>query len=191
MLELLAKKTKKLKSMERKKLSMDQLHRISVQEFKDSEKTPIVLVLDNIRSMSNIGSMFRTADAFHLEGLFLCGITAQPPHREINKTALGATESVDWQYSSTTIDCVRRLKQENYKIIAVEQTENSIFLQDYRGGKERIALVFGNEVEGVDQEVIDMCDSVIEIPQFGTKHSFNVSVSCGIVLWEVVRQMKF
>lgn len=177
--------------MERKKLSMDQLHRISVQEFKDSEKTPIVLVLDNIRSMSNIGSMFRTADAFHLEGLFLCGITAQPPHREINKTALGATESVDWQYSPTTIDCVRRLKQENYKIIAVEQTENSIFLQDYRGGKERIALVFGNEVEGVDQEVIDMCDSVIEIPQFGTKHSFNVSVSCGIVLWEVVRQMKF
>ncbi len=177
--------------MERKKLSMEQLHRISVQEFKTSEKTPIVLVLDNIRSMSNIGSMFRTADAFHLECIYLCGITAQPPHREINKTALGATESVDWQYIPSTIDCVEKLKQENYKIIAVEQTENSILLQNYKEENNHIALIFGNEVEGVDQKVIDLCDNVIEIPQFGTKHSFNVSVSCGIVLWEVVKQIKF
>lgn len=176
--------------MERKKLSMEQLNRISVEQYKSSEKTPIVLILDNIRSMSNIGSMFRTADAFRLEGLYLCGITATPPHREINKTALGATESVSWQYCTSTIDCVKDLKAKGYQMIALEQTQNSIMLQDFKVEQTPIALILGNEVEGVNQEAIDLSDNVIEIPQIGTKHSFNVSVSCGITLWEIFKQIK-
>ncbi|MBR1775344.1 MAG: RNA methyltransferase [Bacteroidales bacterium] len=176
--------------MERNKLSMEQLHRISVEEFKKAEKTPIVIVLDNIRSMSNIGSMFRTADAFRLNGICLCGITAKPPHREINKTALGATDSVDWQYFSSTIECIEFLRKKGYSIISLEQTENSVMLQDFKISSLPIALVVGNEVEGVQQEVINLSDDVIEIPQSGTKHSFNVSVSCGITLWEIVKQIK-
>lgn len=176
--------------MERKKLSMEQLNRISVEQYKFSEKTPIVLILDNVRSMSNIGSMFRTADAFRLDGLYLCGITATPPHREINKTALGATESVDWYYVQSTADCVRDLKAKGYQIISLEQTENSVMLQDFKVESTPIALIFGNEVEGVNQNVIDLSDTVIEIPQIGTKHSFNVSVSCGITLWEIFKQIK-
>lgn len=170
---------------------MEQLGRISVEEFKKGEKIPIVLILDNIRSMSNIGSIFRTADAFRLEKIFLCGITATPPHREINKTALGATESVNWQHMKSSIECVKMLCEKNFKIFALEQTENSIMLQDFKICKTPIAIVLGNEVDGVNQEVIDLCDNVIEIPQFGTKHSFNVSVSCGITLWEIVRQIKY
>ncbi|MBR1627538.1 MAG: RNA methyltransferase [Bacteroidales bacterium] len=177
--------------MERTKLTMEQLGRISVAEFKRETKTPIVLVLDNIRSMSNIGSMFRTADAFRLEGMFLCGITAVPPHREINKTALGATQSVDWKYKESTVECVKLLKEQGYQVFSLEQTENSNMLQNFRFNGNKTAIVLGNEVDGVQQEVIDLCDEVIEIPQFGTKHSFNVSVSCGIVLWEMVRQLKF
>lgn len=176
--------------MERNKLSMEQLHRISVEEFKKAEKTPIVIVLDNIRSMSNIGSMFRTADAFRLNGICLCGITAKPPHREINKTALGATDSVNWQYFSSTIECIEFLRKKGYSIISLEQTENSVMLQDFKISSLPIALVVGNEVEGVQQEVINLSDDVIEIPQSGTKHSFNVSVSCGITLWEIVKQIK-
>ena len=177
--------------MERKKLSAEEMGRISVEDFKKSGKTPVVLVLDNIRSMSNIGSMFRTADAFRLEKMFLCGITAVPPHREINKTALGATESVDWQYSPSTADCIRSLKAQGYTVYALEQTENSVKLQEFALKQTPLALVADNEVEGVQQEVIDLCDNVIEIPQFGTKHSFNVSVSCGICLWEIIKQIKF
>ena len=177
--------------MERIKLTMEQLGRISVEEFKKEAKTPIVLVLDNIRSMSNIGSMFRTADAFRLERIFLCGITAVPPHREINKTALGATQSVDWQYKESTVDCVKSLKENGYQVFSLEQTENSVMLQDFKFSGNKTAIVLGNEVDGVQHEVIDVCDEVIEIPQFGTKHSFNVSVSCGIVLWEMIKQIKF
>ncbi|MBP3254507.1 MAG: RNA methyltransferase [Bacteroidales bacterium] len=171
------------------KLSMQQLGRMSVEEFKSSDKTPVVLVLDNIRSMSNIGSVFRTADAFRLEEIFLCGITATPPHREINKTALGATQSVKWQYAESTLECVNALKAQGYSVYALEQTENSIPLQNFAVNRLPLALVLGNEVEGVSQDVIDACGGVIEIPQFGTKHSFNVSVSCGIVLWETVKQI--
>lgn len=168
---------------------MEQLHRMSVEEFKKSDKTPLVIVLDNIRSMSNIGSVFRTADAFRLEGIYLCGITATPPHREINKTALGATDSVDWQYFSSTIECVEFLHKKGYYIISLEQTENSVMLQDFAIKMLPVAIVIGNEVEGVSQDVINKSDNVIEIPQFGTKHSLNVSVSCGITVWEIIKKI--
>ena len=177
--------------MDRDKLSMEQLGRISVEEYKRKEKTPIVLVLDNIRSMSNIGSIFRSADAFCLEKIYLCGITATPPHREINKTALGATDSVDWQYMESTYECVKTLKSKGYTIYSLEQTKNSIMLNDFKVSSIPMAIVVGNEVEGVEQQVIDFCDDVIEIPQFGTKHSLNVSVSCAVVVWEIVKQLKF
>lgn len=176
--------------MNHDKLSMQQLGRISVSEFKQADKTPIAIILDNIRSMNNIGSVFRTADAFCLQKVFLCGITAKPPHREINKTALGATESVDWQYYDNTIDCVKELQKQSYTIIALEQTQNSTMLQNFKINSLPLAIILGNEVEGVAQQVIDMCDDVIEIPQYGTKHSFNVSVSCGITLWELFKQIK-
>lgn len=176
--------------MNHDKLSMQQLGRISVSEFKQADKTPIAIILDNIRSMNNIGSVFRTADAFCLQKVFLCGITAKPPHREINKTALGATESVDWQYYDNTIDCVKELQKQSYTIIALEQTQNSTMLQNFKITNLPLAIILGNEVEGVAQQVIDMCDDVIEIPQYGTKHSFNVSVSCGITLWELFKQIK-
>ncbi len=177
--------------MNHDKLSMQQLNRISVEQFKQKTKTPIVLVLDNIRSMNNIGSIFRTSDAFCLQKLYLCGITAQPPHREINKTALGATQSVDWQYEPLTKECVKNLKAQDYQVYALEQTSQSIYLQDFKVSKTPIAIVLGNEVEGVEQEVVDLCDDVIEIPQIGTKHSLNVSVSCAIALWEICKQIIF
>lgn len=168
---------------------MDELGRKSVEEFKSSDKTPIVVVLDNIRSMHNVGSVFRTADAFLLESICLCGYTPQPPHRDIHKTALGATETVSWKYYPTTLGAIEYLKAEGYSVYAVEQTENSIVLQEFTKQKsvEKLAVVFGNEVEGVAQEVIAQCDGCIEIPQLGMKHSLNISVAAGIVLWEVVR----
>lgn len=177
--------------MDNKKLSMEELHRLSVQEFKNAEKTPIVVVLDNVRSMNNIGSIFRSCDGFGVEKLCLCGITATPPNREINKTALGATESVEWEYFTNTIDCIIFFKNKGYKIFCIEQTSNSTMLQNFDFPlKEHCLLVFGNEIEGVSQEIIDLADQVIEIPQFGTKHSLNVAVTCGIVLWDCVRKIR-
>lgn len=174
-----------------KKLQNEELNRISVEEFKTQDKTPIIVVLDNIRSLNNIGSVFRTADSFLLEAIYLCGITAQPPHRDIQKTALGATESVTWKHFETTNQAIEHLKQDNYKIASIEQTENSVMLNKYIVNKnEKLAIVFGNEVKGVEQEVINNSDVVIEIPQYGTKHSLNISVSAGIVIWELQKQYR-
>jgi len=161
-----------------------------VEEFRKSEKNPITLVLDNVRSMNNIGSVFRSCDAFRVQKLILCGITATPPHREIQKTALGATESVSWIYFPDTCNAVKSLKEEGFRIIAVEQTDNSILLNEFYPEKNRkMALVFGNEINGIDDNVLNLCDFFIEIPQFGTKHSINISVSAGIILWDVVTKM--
>lgn len=171
-----------------RKLSMDELGRKSLTEFKAAEKQPIMVILDNIRSMHNVGSVFRTADGFLLEGIVLCGFTPQPPHRDIQKTALGATESVDWWYVQNTLDAVIDLKSKGYKVYAIEQVQGSISLEKFSGmNNAPVALVFGNEVEGVATEVIAACDACIEIPQEGMKHSFNISVAAGIVLWEMVR----
>ena len=171
-----------------RKLSMDELNRKSVDEFKRSEKIPVIVVMDNIRSMHNVGSVFRTADAFLLEAIYLCGYTAQPPHRDINKTALGATETVTWKHFATTVEAVKELQSNDYKVYAIEQVESSISLENFSiTSDEKTAVVFGNEVEGVQQEVIAMCEGCIEIPQLGMKHSLNISVSAGIVLWEIVR----
>ena len=175
----------------REKLSMQQLGRISVDEYKSSEKSPLIIIADNVRSMHNVGSIFRTSDAFLVEKIYLCGITPTPPHREIQKTALGATESVDWQYAENTLEVVNQLKKEGWTILALEQTTNSVMLDELKIEKgEKIAIVLGNEVEGVNQEVINLCNKAVEIPQFGTKHSFNVSVSCGIMLWQVYLCLK-
>lgn len=175
----------------REKLSMEQLGRISVDEYKSSEKSPLIIIADNVRSMHNVGSIFRTSDAFLVEKIYLCGITPTPPHREIQKTALGATESVDWQYAENTLDVVNQLKKEGWTILALEQTTNSVMLDELKVEKgEKIAIVLGNEVDGVNQEVINLCHKAVEIPQFGTKHSFNVSVSCGIMLWQVYLCLK-
>jgi 23S rRNA (guanosine2251-2'-O)-methyltransferase len=168
-----------------RKLLNRELERKSVDEFRKTEKTPFIIVLDNVRSQSNVGSVFRTADAFLTEAIYLCGITPCPPHREIQKTALGATESVSWKYYSQTADAIRELIETGYTIIAVEQVEGSTELQDLKIEKgKKYALIFGHEVNGVDQEVVNMCDLCVEIPQFGTKHSFNIAISVGIVLWE-------
>ena len=175
----------------REKLSMEQLGRMSVEEFKTSDKFPFIIIADNIRSMSNIGSIFRTSDAFRVEKIYLCGITPCPPHREIQKTALGATESVDWEYVESTQTIVNQLKEQGWKILALEQTTNSVMLDELQIEKgEKIAIVLGNEVDGVEQEVIDSCHQSVEIPQFGTKHSFNVSVSAGIFLWQLYCLLK-
>jgi 23S rRNA (guanosine2251-2'-O)-methyltransferase len=172
-----------------RKLLNSELVRKSVGQYRLSEKSPIVIVLDNVRSQSNVGSIFRTADAFLTEAIYLCGITARPPHREIQKTALGATESVPWKYYASTAEAVSDLRSEGFKIIGVEQAEGSVELQDLLVKKgEKYALIFGHEVNGVSQEVVDHCDMCIEIPQFGTKHSFNVAISVGIVLWEMNRK---
>lgn len=169
-----------------RKLLNSELGRISVEEYKGAEKAPIVLVLDNIRSQHNIGSAFRTCDAFRVEKIFLCGICAVPPTAEIHKSALGAEFSVDWEYSAQTTGAVRKLKDEGYVIVSVEQTENSTMLQDFRMEDGRkYAFVFGNEVKGVQQEVVDESDLCLEIPQYGTKHSLNVSVSIGVILWGI------
>lgn len=169
------------------KLKNEELNRLSVEAFKSAEKQPVVLVLDNVRSLNNVGSAFRTADAFLIEEILLCGVTGTPPNKEIEKTALGATSSVAWQHFKTTAEALDYLKHKHYKVYAVEQAKNSIFLNKFSCPEEKIALVFGNEVYGVEQTVIDASDGVIEIPQIGTKHSFNISVSVGIVLWELLR----
>lgn len=169
---------------------MDELGRKSVAEFKEAEKNRVVVVLDNIRSMHNVGSVFRSADAFLVEGICLCGYTPQPPHRDIHKTALGATETIDWIHLPTTLDAVQQLKEKGYKVFALEQAEGSIPLDQFKATAHfPLAIVLGNEVEGVDAEVLKLCDGCIEIPQFGMKHSLNVSVAAGIVLWELVRRM--
>jgi len=167
---------------------MDELNRKSVGEFKGSVKIPVVVVLDNIRSMHNVGSVFRTADAFLLKAICLCGYTPQPPHRDIHKTALGATETVDWKYFSTAALAVRELRDAGFKIFAVEQVEKSIQLHDFSNTQyDKLAVIFGNEVNGVGEDVLKLCDGFIEIPQFGMKHSLNISVAAGIVSWEIVR----
>lgn len=172
-----------------RKLGMDELQRKSVNEFRESEKTPVVVVLDNIRSMHNVGSVFRTADAFLLEEICLCGFTPRPPHRDIHKTALGATETVKWRYFEDTASAVRALKEEGYVVYAVEQVEGSVMLQDLvEKVSGPVAVVFGNEVDGVGQEALGLCDGCIEIPQWGMKHSLNISIAAGIVLWEMVRR---
>jgi len=169
-----------------RKLLNKELGRKSIDQFRESEKSQFVIVLDNVRSHNNVGSVFRTADAFLTRRIYLCGITATPPHRDIQKTALGATESVEWIYFETTADAVKELKAKGYMIIAVEQAEGSVELQDFIPEKDgKYALVFGHEVNGVSQEVVDLSDLCVEIPQVGTKHSFNIAVSAGIVLWEV------
>ena len=170
------------------KLSMDALNRKTVEEFKRSEKTPVIAVLENIRSSYNVGSVFRTADAFLISGICLCGFTPQPPHRDIHKTALGATDSVDWLYYEHTVDAVLALKARGYKVLAIEQTEGSILLNEYVHSNTPTAFVFGNEVDGVADDVLQVCDGVIEIPQWGMKHSLNISVAAAVVLWEFVRK---
>jgi len=173
-----------------RKLTMNELNRLSIDEFKSAPKNPVVIVLDNIRSQHNIGSIFRTADAFRLESICLCGITATPPHREIHKTALGATESVAWKYYPSTTEAVTGLRTRGYRILAIEQTNDATLLTDYIPSlNEKIALVFGNEVNGIDQEVINQASDCIEIPQSGTKHSLNISVSVGIVLWDIFTKL--
>ncbi|MGY6520831.1 MAG: RNA methyltransferase [Mongoliitalea sp.] len=174
-----------------KKLSMDELNRLSVEEFKKVEKIPLVIILDNVRSLNNVGSAFRTSDAFLIEKIYLCGITGTPPHREIQKTALGATESVAWSYVENTLQAIEELKKEGYTICSVEQVDESIALHRFEvENSGRYALVFGNEVFGVDEAVIKSSDKVIEIPQLGTKHSLNISVSMGIVIWDFVSKLK-
>jgi 23S rRNA (guanosine2251-2'-O)-methyltransferase len=164
---------------------MDELQRMSVDAFKNADKTPIVVVLDNVRSMNNVGSVFRTADAFALEAIYLCGVSPQPPHRDINKTALGATETVSWYFTNTTLEAINLLRQEGFKIIGIEQAHNSIPLQQFNISKaEKYALILGNEVSGVADDVIQACDVILEIPQGGSKHSLNISVSAGIVAWQ-------
>ncbi len=174
-----------------KKLSMTDLNRISVSEFKSAEKLPVVVVLDNVRSLNNIGSIFRTSDAFRVQAVYLCGITGVPPHKEIHKTALGATESVAWRYFENTEMAVNELKNNKFLVFAVEQTSNSVMLQDICfENNEAIAIVFGNEVNGVAENLLLLVDGSIEIPQFGTKHSFNIAVSAGIVLWELYKKYR-
>ena len=174
-----------------RKLANEELGRVDVEEFRQLEKHPIVVILDNVRSLNNIGSVFRTADAFAIKAIYLCGITAKPPHREINKTALGATESVSWKYFEHTKEAVEELKTKGYTIYAVEQTEKSILLNLFQPKKtEKLAVIMGHEVKGVDQEIINIADAVIEIPQKGTKHSLNISVSTGVVLWDLVSKIE-
>ena len=169
-----------------RKLQNSELDRLNVDEFKQATKIPIIVVLDNIRSLNNIGSVFRTADAFLIEKVILCGITATPPHKDIRKTALGATQSVDWEYTESTLEAIQKLKSNGVQTIAIEQAENAIYLQDFSPTNDkRLALVFGNEVKGVSQEVVSACDLVLEIPQFGTQHSLNISVSAGVVVWDI------
>lgn len=168
-----------------RKLKLEELNRVDVATFRQLEKIPVTVVCDNIRSMHNVGSVFRTADAFLVEKIWLCGITARPPHKEIRKTALGATESVEWAYDADALDVVNQLKTNGYVLIAVEQAEGSVSLEDFEVEKgQKYALIFGNEVDGVDQRLMDVCDTALEIPQSGTKHSLNISVCAGIVLWK-------
>jgi len=172
--------------MKNRKLKNSELTRISPEEYITSTKTPLIIILDNIRSLNNIGSVFRTADAFLIQKIYLCGITATPPHKDIHKTALGATDSVEWEYAENTFELIERLKNEKIKIISIEQSENSVSLENFIAqGNTTYAIIFGNEVKGVQQEVVSASDVVIEIPQYGTKHSLNISVSCGVVVWDL------
>ncbi len=181
----------KNKTKTMRKLENSELDRKSIKDFKQSEKTPITIVLDDIRSLHNIGSVYRTADAFLIEKIYLCGITATPPNKEIHKTALGATETVAWEHNANVLEVIENLKSENVTVLAIEQVESAIFLQDFKVEKDKkYALVFGNEVFGVSQEAVALCDGCIEIPQLGTKHSLNISVSAGIVVWDLFQKMK-
>lgn len=171
-----------------RKLTMEELNRLSKEQYEEVEKLPVIMVLDNIRSLSNVGAVFRSADAFRIGALFLCGITACPPHREIHKTALGADETVPWRYFQTTEEACGLLKEMGYRIIAVEQVEGSVMLQDYQV-EPRTAFVLGNEVDGVSDAVLPFCDGAVEIPQEGTKHSLNVSVCSGIIMWHSFKQI--
>ena len=175
-----------------RKLENSELERKSIEAFKKSEKTPLILVLDDIRSLHNIGSVFRTADAFLIEKIYLCGITATPPNKEIHKTALGATETVTWEHQENVLEVIDRLKAENVMTLAIEQVESAVFLQNFEVEKgKKYALIFGNEVYGVSQEAVALCDGCIEIPQLGTKHSLNISVSAGIVVWDLFQKMNW
>jgi 23S rRNA (guanosine2251-2'-O)-methyltransferase len=174
-----------------RKLKNKELNRLNVDEFISTSKTPLLLVLDNVRSAHNVGSVFRTSDAFLLEGVYLCGITATPPHKEIYKTALGATETVSWKHFKEAADCIKQLKEEGYVVISIEQAENAVMLDEFMPEQgKKYALVFGNEVEGVSQELLDLSDNCIEIPQSGSKHSLNIAVSAGVVCWDFVNKMK-
>ena len=170
------------------KLTMEELHRLTKEEYEEVEKLPVVIVLDNVRSLSNVGAVFRSADAFRIGALFLCGITACPPHREIHKTALGADETVHWRYFNTTSEACRELKSMGYHIFAVEQVEGSVMLQDFKT-EPNMAFIMGNEVDGVSEEALPFCDGALEIPQQGTKHSLNVSVCSGIIMWNIFKQL--
>lgn len=174
-----------------RKLKTEELGRVGIEDFKKQDKLPITVILDNVRSMHNIGSIFRTSDGFAIEKIYLCGITAQPPHREIEKTALGATQSIEWVYSADISQIIQELKAAQYTIIAIEQADNSVMLNDFQPkSSEKYALIFGNEVNGVSDEAMKLIDTCIEIPQFGTKHSFNIVVSAGIVLWDFFAKLK-
>ena len=168
-----------------KKLKLEELNRLSVLEFKALEKDPIIVLLNDVRSLNNIGSIFRTCDAMGVKKMYLCGITAQPPHREIRKTAIGASKSVDWEYEKDASKIVTKYRELGYEIIGVEQTSKSVSLENYQLNNKQTLLIFGNEINGVSQKLIDLCDLSLEIPQFGTKHSINISVSVGIVLWNL------
>lgn len=174
-----------------RKLKNSELDRLSIESFKDVKKTPLIIILDNIRSLNNIGSVFRTSDAFLIEKIYLCGITATPPHKDIHKTALGSTETVAWEYVEDTLLLVEKLKAKGVKVCSIEQAENATMLNNFTPKQQTTyALVFGNEVKGVSQNVVSASDLVIEIPQYGTKHSLNISVSCGIVIWDIFSKMK-
>ena len=175
-----------------RKLKNSELGRLNVDEFKKTDKIPLIVVLDNIRSLNNIGSVFRTSDAFLIEKIYLCGITAQPPHKEIHKTALGATESVAWEYVEDTLELIQKLKEDNVIVCSIEQAENSTMLQDFSIQKDqKYAVVMGNEVKGVQQGVVSASDYCIEIPQFGTKHSLNISVTTGVVIWDLFKKFNY
>lgn len=175
-----------------RKLKNEELDRLDVEGFKNANKTPLIIVLDNIRSLNNVGSVFRTSDAFLIEKIYLCGITAKPPHKDIHKTALGSTDTVNWEYAKETMDVVNQLKKEDVTIISIEQAENALPLNEFKPkSNQTYALIFGNEVKGVSQKVVDASNIVVEIPQFGTKHSLNIAVSCGVVVWDLFSKLKF
>ncbi|MFT5216854.1 MAG: 23S rRNA (guanosine2251-2'-O)-methyltransferase [Glaciecola sp.] len=174
-----------------RKLKNSELDRLSIDAFKQSDKTPLIVILDNIRSLNNIGSVFRTSDAFLIEKIYLCGITAKPPHKDMHKTALGSTETVAWEYVENTLELVKKLKAQNIQIASIEQAENATMLNDFKPkANTTYAIVFGNEVKGVQQKVVDASDVVLEIPQYGTKHSLNISVSVGVVIWDLFCKLK-
>ncbi|MGB7841633.1 MAG: RNA methyltransferase [Salinimicrobium sp.] len=178
--------------MKNRKLKNSELERKSITEFRQAEKTPIIVILDNVRSLNNIGSIFRTSDAFLIEKIYLCGITATPPHKDIHKTALGATDAVAWEYTEDALKLVEELQQKNVKVFSVEQAEDALMLQEFEPQKgQKYAFIFGNEVKGVQQQLVSAGDGVIEIPQLGSKHSLNISVSAGVVLWDVFSKMRF